>query len=475
MNMPNEPSSQLPPTGPPNAAFEQGGAEPFPEEWLSAYVDDELTDEERAAVELGVAQDPRVAQLLDELWRVRGLVGQLPAWSGRSLPGTTLDRTSPESGSFENDILVNDSLESPTPALGWSRLGESSDSATKHNWAKSLGLAASLLIAASYGVWWLVSAAPLTVATNMQIADKQSPASGAATLAEATEATAAPAIASEFDAQAAEQSGATDRASLRRDRQMIEREEVLAPSATVPATSAPVEGGLAQPSMLNFNHAAAPASAAPAGQLPANLPAAIPLGVNSSESEPMVASQFPQGDQPPQVELVRSAGWTEAEVRQALIRLSPYLQTPGETTADRAADPALAAIPIALLAQKPAGWSSAELLAALQQPSLQLQAVAPTANDAVADDSAASAFRGAGSASVDQLPAAKAIDPTHDQLSRSPKTLALFVLREEAERIVQAAQQGNQLLAAPVWITPSNSTPQTTLPDQKVVLLVSPQ
>jgi len=227
--------------------------------------------------------------------------------------------------------------------------------------------------------------------------------------------------------------------------------------------------------MLNFNHAAAPASAAPAGQLPANLPAAIPLGVNSSESEPMVASQFPQGDQPPQVELVRSAGWTEAEVRQALIRLSPYLQTPGETTADRAANPALAAIPIALLAQKPAGWSSAELLAALQQPSLQLQAVAPTANDAVADDSAASAFRGAGSASVDQLPAAKAIDPTHDQLSRSPKTLALFVLREEAERIVQAAQQGNQLLAAPVWITPSNSTPQTTLPDQKVVLLVSPQ
>ncbi len=57
----------------------------FQEEWLSAYLDDELTDEQRLVVEQRLAIDPAVQATLDDLRRVRTMVAKLPSWSGANL------------------------------------------------------------------------------------------------------------------------------------------------------------------------------------------------------------------------------------------------------------------------------------------------------------------------------------------------------------------------------------------------------
>jgi hypothetical protein len=53
----------------------------FPEEWLSAYLDGELSQEQRLLVEVGVAQNPQLAQFLEELRATRQLVRQLPIYA----------------------------------------------------------------------------------------------------------------------------------------------------------------------------------------------------------------------------------------------------------------------------------------------------------------------------------------------------------------------------------------------------------
>jgi anti-sigma factor RsiW len=57
----------------------------FQEEWLSAYLDDELTDEQRRVVEQRLAVDPAAHATLEDLQRVRSMVANLPSWSGPAL------------------------------------------------------------------------------------------------------------------------------------------------------------------------------------------------------------------------------------------------------------------------------------------------------------------------------------------------------------------------------------------------------
>ena len=54
----------------------------FQQHWLSAYLDNELSSDERALVERRLEEDAEARQLLDDLKRVRGLVATLPAWPG---------------------------------------------------------------------------------------------------------------------------------------------------------------------------------------------------------------------------------------------------------------------------------------------------------------------------------------------------------------------------------------------------------
>lgn len=58
----------------------------YSEEWLSAYVDDELSTAQRAIVEQRVAVDAEAAVKLRDLQQIRSLVGNLPAWSGELKP-----------------------------------------------------------------------------------------------------------------------------------------------------------------------------------------------------------------------------------------------------------------------------------------------------------------------------------------------------------------------------------------------------
>ena len=57
----------------------------YQEEWLSAYLDDELTAAQRALVEQRIVEDEQADVMLQDLMRVRSLVGKLPAWNGNSL------------------------------------------------------------------------------------------------------------------------------------------------------------------------------------------------------------------------------------------------------------------------------------------------------------------------------------------------------------------------------------------------------
>lgn len=54
----------------------------FEEHWLSAYLDDELSADERALVTQRLQEDPAARELLEDLKRVRGLVSALPRWQG---------------------------------------------------------------------------------------------------------------------------------------------------------------------------------------------------------------------------------------------------------------------------------------------------------------------------------------------------------------------------------------------------------
>ena len=65
----------------------------FQEEWLSAYLDDELSSDQRRTVEERLTNDPNTQLLLEDLKRIRNLVGQLPGWEG---PGLNVAWTTPQ-------------------------------------------------------------------------------------------------------------------------------------------------------------------------------------------------------------------------------------------------------------------------------------------------------------------------------------------------------------------------------------------
>ncbi len=95
----------------------------FQEEWLSAYLDDELTDEQRQVVEQRLVTDPAAQMMLDELRRVRAMVAQLPSWSGSDfkftipseLPGAFADDFAKTDDASSADTSSNDVL--PTRVL----------------------------------------------------------------------------------------------------------------------------------------------------------------------------------------------------------------------------------------------------------------------------------------------------------------------------------------------------------------------
>lgn len=137
----------------------------YHEEWLSAYLDDELSAEQRQIVEDRLQRDSAAQQLLAELQSVRNLVGGLPVWQGKPF---AFDASSAASGGStdadEARTLLDssavpaaaaDSGKSEFAAVGDQQLGrrsrrdEYSPLATPRAglwpWIKPLALAAAVL------------------------------------------------------------------------------------------------------------------------------------------------------------------------------------------------------------------------------------------------------------------------------------------------------------------------------------------
>ncbi len=146
-------------------------ANSIPEEWLSAYIDDELSTEQRQLVEVAVKEQPKLAQLLDELIATRRLIQQLPAFptsSSRRSPSSSktavsdlddgLDSLDDSSNSNNlasaSDRQLQQRLADDRPTVDLARSDES-DSSSGLSW-RMLTLAASLIGVAALGatLWY---------------------------------------------------------------------------------------------------------------------------------------------------------------------------------------------------------------------------------------------------------------------------------------------------------------------------------
>lgn len=93
-------------------------ASTFREEWLSAYLDGELTEEQRQMVESRLASDPSARSTLEDLNRVRQMVAKLPAWNGANLqfrlPAEEQAETTTPNTEFEDVTQSLDDAEDET-------------------------------------------------------------------------------------------------------------------------------------------------------------------------------------------------------------------------------------------------------------------------------------------------------------------------------------------------------------------------
>jgi len=189
----------------------------YREEWLSAYLDDELTEEQQLIVEQRLARDSAAQATLNDLKRIRGLVQQLPAWSGPMAAVPPLTAIPPDQSiqdEVRKDELVEDTpepLESrerlPARGAGGSPVtfsGDNADTASgllrrqhaeprsgtqRLGWLRPVAIAASLLliVGVSYGLWRSGDLAPeLALETSAEkSASREAPASSGRSESEA--------------------------------------------------------------------------------------------------------------------------------------------------------------------------------------------------------------------------------------------------------------------------------------------------
>lgn len=120
----------------------------FQDEWLTAYLDEELDDDQIGIVRERLEKDPAARQMLEDLKRVRQLVGTLPGWSGETLqkistvatPTQASQLAAPTSDDVSDSVTVGRS-----PKISQGLLGR--------GWMTACALAASLLIVG--GLVWV--------------------------------------------------------------------------------------------------------------------------------------------------------------------------------------------------------------------------------------------------------------------------------------------------------------------------------
>lgn len=126
----------------------------FEEHWLSAYLDDELSAEDRALVDQRLEEDSSARELLEDLKRVRGLVSTLPRWHGKefefdpaalatfgSRATNANDQVSPEREVSGSGGLAQD-ITHAHAATG--QIGSQPAAAQRYYWSGLLALAAGI-------------------------------------------------------------------------------------------------------------------------------------------------------------------------------------------------------------------------------------------------------------------------------------------------------------------------------------------
>ncbi len=524
-----------------------GGDLVYQEEWLSAYLDDELSAAQRALVEQRISDDAHVAVMFQDLQRVRSLVGSLPAWGGRLFPlpidnrlfelatpdelhsdrpqGLTeaadvdstdeslaeTDTAMQRDGDYHDELhpgvesaLSSASIEGvrvvvsePVGTLGQD--GRQS-AGWPGNWLRPVALAASLLFALGLGLLFWPDRSPRSVATttDSRIApspsmDKQAgpslsdaetqPAVEAESIVapsmHAAEGLAAPAERFSMDSSNSNdqraRGGGLGGGALSGGEVAADAEEVdsmgrnaspLAPALAMPSSDmlqedATTPGEKKQGARNQPQSEMGQAKALPPAGVAAIPPAAELSPLQSAKAD--APSSVPSNSAP--LQLAHSDAWSDAEVYTGLARLSPILNLPLANSSDNlrserkteGSDANFAAagndFPIAVVSRNRTEADGSQLAALLKQNGFGLTGISQNNSSR-------------------QVPGLITFGSSE---SPQPSTIALFVNRQQADQILQAAAQAGEISANPVWIIAASSKDAPQQDSQKVVLLISPQ
>lgn len=469
----------------------------YSEEWLTAYVDDELSTAQRAIVEQRVAVDGEAAAMLRDLQQIRSLVGNLPAWSGELKPTLFDDFHEvlqlPGARTTDDVALLAESGVSLAPAevaAQESRLAATrgpSPSARKRGpspadsawrlWQRPLAVAAGVLLVLGLGwMLWPPTADIRSVATSSRLEEPEALAAEQAPETQAKSA-AADVEPSALDLQMAEAAGNT----LDADHARSAQRRAASPPPGAASSSAESQlagggggggygggmgarGGYAPPEAVER---AAPAAAA---ALPAPRPAAqptSPVPMAATESSATMAGATPTPANPaPQLalQLAYSDAWTPEKILAGLGRVSALLRRPlamgGELTKSSSVDTvdtvapssgtAAQDFPVVIATQ---AQGVQPLVAGLRQLGLPLQG--PAADARLAD--------------------AQSLAPLMEAAGATDSTVALFVSFEQAERVLELARRSELIVGDPAWISSAAMAAEPLAAQQPVVMLFTPQ
>lgn len=476
----------------------------YQEEWLSAYLDDELTPSQRAIVEQRLQTDQAAQLLFNDLSRIRGLVANLPEWTGGDITAAVLASIHPlppvaeEPGPHDELIpdAESDSLASSSISATLERdQGQHDDDFTSRQqqrsttgWLRPLTLAATLLAALGIGYYLWQGASPWSLASLSQTAHV------------ASEPTSNSASADKLSADASSDSIAIGNVGrLPLPPESAPPEDLAVPLAAPSPAETQARNQRARPELAGVP---APNNETAFDAAQRGAPLATPdiASVTRSSEQELAASAQPRLAAPrapatSEMNLQQTQG-SQAEPSQAKANLrdpnptiAGTMQLADEGQPNNPPPPSSTAGPVAragaLQIYHSPAWQAAEVKAALAQvaPLLGLR-VSLNATDAerqaapfpiaIISHNLAELGRAGQTASMRQgtYKELSAQDLGVVQLVPGPSVL-LFVKRSEAEQMIESAVKHSQQKSTPVWITSATATRPTT-PDDKVVVVINP-